>query len=144
MWIYLLVIALGIKDFNWVGIIITAVLALLYPGMTLYDAVEKAESLITKIEVTDEDFLVSVLIRNELEGYSVPIKSIRTHLEYVRTSNRYYYRYNLKLTLSNYDNHFLSQYSSGTKRSDNELNNIVYQISEVLDERQLDLDRQIL
>lgn len=130
LFFYLIAIAISAREFNWLGVIATILITLLYARITLYDASEKAHSQIIEIAVTDIDFLITVLQQNKLKGFSVPIRAMRPRLERVFGGKRYLS--NFKLTLSNYDNEFLSQYSNGTKKSKDELYKIIHQIETIV------------
>ncbi|WP_311949294.1 hypothetical protein [Mucilaginibacter terrae] len=129
LFFYLTTVAIGIREFNWLGIILTILITVFYVSIILYDAFEKAHLQIIEIAVTDTDFLLTVLQRNKLKGFSVSIRAMRPRLERVSGGKRFLSYF--KLSLFNYDNHFLSQYSNGTKKSKDELYKIIHQIESI-------------
>lgn len=95
---------------------------------TINTSLKRARWQITEIEATPTDFLISVLHRDTMEGYSIPTYAIHTDLRWVPYERTPI----IKLTLFDNDTELFSAYSNTSKRSEYELEDIVFQMRKEL------------
>jgi hypothetical protein len=112
------------ESFSVIIIIFYSALCLLYP---IYDAYSKSIHQVTNICTLDYGFKFHVLNKNIPEEFDVSVNAINSKLRWLN-----YNRHTIELTVFDGESILFKQYSNGSRESEYELENIVFQIKEAI------------